>query len=665
MTQILKHLRNFRLISVATFYNLLNLHFISSQKLKMNPNKIRKSGSFNSNGSQNLNLVSNNHRLDFSEYLNKMNTYSFDKNTGQNLNSPEIINNWVIRSVEKAIDENAILECNQNSMCVKLSDSWLREKFKNVPEELYSGNPSSLLKTFKDGGESCLAVPEFEQTVILKSVLSPSETDSSTGQVIYWKYCEDLSNISCGTKILQNTTTITYKNQLTFDALGLKFPSQIRQNKLISGSDPILDMPFIAIPFQCHYSSDYQVGNNFIVQEQTTEFEFAGVGSFDVRVQLHNDDQFDTPLTGGLPVNQRLYGSAIITDEATHNADFMVLIKSLWMTQTEDPNDPTFYPIIVQGCSVNQEQHDFQYHLETNTGEKTMSKNIGEENHSHQVKFSMKGIQFTPRTSIESNDPIYSTSFFHAMVKICTKDDINCIQECNLEQGINDPNDPFSRTAKTIKSASNFIPETRIHGDRVVVGPPKNQALSRGISKSLTGGQLNFGFVHFFLDGEQKKEVFKDQLASGLLARRKRRELAATEPKFDNEDVLNLPSPDFETGLQIFEVIKNPNLEDEEHSTDEPVIINRYFTEAQRKQISTLGPIYWHRGYEEGSQALAPEDKVEVQLAIILSIVVIFVSLILILVVLYFYCRWKKSQEREKQTEQAIQSIFKGNIVAF
>ena len=574
-------------------------------------------------------------------------------------------------------------------MCIKLSDSWLRKKFENVPEELYQGNPSRLLRPNRSG-PGCGARAEFSQTAsqknqksqrlaIIKSGLEAESFDENTGEVLFWRYCEDLSNISCGTKIIQNATTITYKNQLTFDLIE-QFPSQIKQNKLISSSDPIMDYPFIAIPFQCHYSSDYQVGNNFIVAEEKTVEQFTGIGTFQVSVKLYNDDKFDSPLAGnGLSVKDRLYGGAEIEDKATHGSDIVLVLKSIWMTQSEDPNDGTFYPLVVQGCSVNQEQHDFQYHTLNDTESNQPSEGTDTaETHSHAVYFSMKGIQFTPKTSLKPSDPIYASSFIHAMVKVCNQDDEDCFRNCDMS----DEDGPNSRTIKTIKSALEIVPETQVHGDRVLVGPPRG--LDRGSTSKRFGGQEApvFGFVQLFMTETQKG------LVGG--SKRRRRSIRWRDMKYrhkratDSEsDKLNEMTPISSSGsLNVYELVRTfePEIpdyessdEDGEHSTrttrygNEPV---RYYDQNSGK-ISTLGPIYWKNDIEiydefreiaEDLMVMNEEEKKNNQLIVILSIVVIVASIGLIAIVMLYYFKWSKKREENGRVQAQIERVDKANV---
>ena len=170
-----------------------NYIFINGQKLRQN--KYVKSRQF-----------SNSVKADFLKYLDYFSDPSknFDQKTGQLLDSsspnPEIINNWVVRSIEKSIDNNAFLQCNPNSMCIRLSDEWLRSKM----PDLYQDNPSILLSTLKNPytGE-CGARPVYESVqdsvAIIKNGLGNSRNQlNPESRITHWEFCENLSNLRCG-----------------------------------------------------------------------------------------------------------------------------------------------------------------------------------------------------------------------------------------------------------------------------------------------------------------------------------------------------------------------------------------------------------------------------------------------------------------------------------
>merc|ERR1712048_425301 len=111
--------------------------------------------------------------------------------------------------------------------------------------------------------------------------------------------------------------------------------------------------------------------------------------------------------------------------------------------------------------------------------------------------FSMKGIQFTPRDSIKTTDPIFATSHLHAIIQICMDGDDECLSECSAAQ---------ARSNKIIKSSR--IPDSKSYEKRVLVGPPKELPVSR-FTKGFNA--QNQGFMNFFMSSQDQSSVRREQ----------------------------------------------------------------------------------------------------------------------------------------------------------
>lgn len=395
----------------------------------------------------------------------------------------------------------------------------------------------------------------------------------------------------------------------------------------------------------------YEIANTYFVKEQKKVIPYEGKNEFSVSIRLYNNDSFAGPLTGGVSVSRRIYGGALIEDNQTHGTNIVIQIKSLWMTQSQDPNDRTFYPILVQGCPVNGEEHDFKFHKLENENLEGAEEG---ELHSHEVFFSMKGIQFTPRDSIKTTDPIFATSHLHAIIQICMDGDDECLSECSAAQ---------ARSNKIIKSSR--IPDSKSYEKRVLVGPPKELPVSR-FTKGFNA--QNQGFMNFFMSSQDQSSVRREQaknIEGFLRFRRSVEEEIATAMNFSS--MLSI----FELDTShLYEDELNDYDDDEEDGEHNANIINRYF-EPDTNQVSTLGPIYWKNDdfndfkelFEKTSRKTKEIEENNMKNVIIISSVVISLCVILLFIVIYYYHLWSKQQSRVRQSDQVISSIYRNNFV--
>jgi small subunit ribosomal protein S14 len=130
------------------------------------------------------------------------------------------------------------------------------------------------------------------------------------------------------------------------------------------------------IPFACDYEREYITTVDFVREySESINVQFTGVGVFNVSVQLYTDDTFNKILIGGnRRVGERIYGGAIIQDSATHNSNFIIVLKSLWWTNNADANNEVFMPIVVEGCDIEQDNTEFRVHsIKTLNSTKTHS----------------------------------------------------------------------------------------------------------------------------------------------------------------------------------------------------------------------------------------------------------------------------------------------------
>jgi len=618
-------------------------------------------------------------KTDFYQFLNT-----------NDINSDEIkVSSWLTRVVQWS--DQVKLECNPTGMCIRVSDEWIREQLQAIPD--LGDDPTRWMSLQQDANlnQECLASSETRLINTPKSDKSSDNLSSGVKksgfrqkrQTIgnggitlqkYWRWCEDYNTLKCQSEAIQNSTHVTFRNTLR---TVYQFPSEWKNRLLVAGN-PTLKLPFLAVPFQCHYPRDYTINLDIDHYKNTKTIktpDFKGEGLFDVTIQLFNDDKFNSPLNKSLGLNDRIYAGAIINDKAAHESNIILNFDQLWMTGNATEDSPNYFALVKDGCIINREVSDFKYHEkpEGQIGGSSASVENGVEKHSHEVLFSMKALQFA---ASDNGNQIYATSFVHAFVRVCLDTDTECTKFCVNKV-------PLLRRGRDEKQSVLFNYEKR-----AVIRMLEPIKPLTGFSLSTRPRQVKrsqpVGFVSEFGTSEQRELIVKSRRTGS--GRRQKRGVIFTSNSLDlpQNNIADAPRQESsgEGRLAIFSskqrvkretgASETPKMQLENNSYTPPVsddLLDRGSSESSA--FASLGPIYW-LGDQEPSGSYRDENgnvvhyavdmadetisKSRLRLVTILSISVIVTSFMLIGVMCYYWRLWTK-QQRALERSQTVEEV--------
>ena len=405
-----------------------------------------------------------------------------------------IVNNWILEVIDSGFKENTVLECNSDSMCITVSDFWIREKLRVLDDDVIGDNPSSWLALGNSGlAAECraknLTVTDFKRTIKNANRKNYPFLSGKAEYTGYWQWCISYRDMSCDTNVLQNRTHITFRNQLSSP---YTFPHEVKSQTMISALNPIFETPFIAIPFACHYPKNLRLSTDFIpVAKTQIESTFYGEGTFNITVRLYNDETFTTFLNKSLKKTDRIYGGAHINNENIAGTELYINIQNMWSTKGADIEDADGVPIIVNGCIADKEVTDFKYHT-----------NVDAKHSNHEKYFSMRGAKFL---ASEDGEQIYATSYIHAIATVCLNSEQDCLEECE-----------YSSKIQGRSLTPNAFPKVKVHDNHYDVyasdkKSSKPVALFGDLVVNLkSNAESPTGFLQNFLTNDERLRILKN-----------------------------------------------------------------------------------------------------------------------------------------------------------
>ncbi|KAG2462878.1 ZPP protein, partial [Polypterus senegalus] len=142
---------------------------------------------------------------------------------------------------------------------------------------------------------------------------------------------------SCGTRYQENDTEIIFQNEITtFD----------HSNQVISRKNQV------EIPFSCSYPKMGTASASFSPHKASYLFSEAGFGSFTFVFEFYESSDFTSIIDPSeypieVELGEMLY-MGISVDSLLDN--IMLFVQDCRATPHDDPNDPTYYDIISDGC---------------------------------------------------------------------------------------------------------------------------------------------------------------------------------------------------------------------------------------------------------------------------------------------------------------------------
>ncbi|XP_039591207.1 cell wall protein DAN4-like [Polypterus senegalus] len=142
---------------------------------------------------------------------------------------------------------------------------------------------------------------------------------------------------SCGTRYQENDTEIIFQNEIT------KFD---QPNQVISRKNQV------EIPFSCSYPKIGTASATFSPHKANYLFSEAGFGSFTFVFEFYDSSNFTSIIDPSeypieVELGQMLYMSISVESQLDN---IVLFVQDCRATPHDDPNDPTYYDIISDGC---------------------------------------------------------------------------------------------------------------------------------------------------------------------------------------------------------------------------------------------------------------------------------------------------------------------------
>ncbi|XP_069821918.1 uncharacterized protein [Dendropsophus ebraccatus] len=140
---------------------------------------------------------------------------------------------------------------------------------------------------------------------------------------------------TCGTETVETEHDIVFKNQAT--SFSSRFSVITRKHG-------------VSIPFNCSFPKKNRVSASFLAHKSDYVFTEAGFGNFTYKFQFFTDDRFaevETQFPLEVTLRELIY-MEIQVSSSVPNVELFV--ESCKATPHDNPNDPTFYDLIQNGC---------------------------------------------------------------------------------------------------------------------------------------------------------------------------------------------------------------------------------------------------------------------------------------------------------------------------
>ncbi|KAM4723143.1 uncharacterized protein WCC33_009370 [Rhinophrynus dorsalis] len=243
---------------------------------------------------------------------------------------------------------------------------------------------------------------------------------------------------SCGTKTEETEDYIVFSNRAT---------------SFHNTTDVITRNHQFAIPFNCSFPKKNRLSNAFHSQKAAYEFTEAGFGNFTYKFQFYADEQFidiQTQYPLEVWLRDELYMEIQVTSSVPNVELF---VESCRATPHDDPNDPVFYDIILDGCLKDET-------VVVYPGTRT------------RARFGMEAFAFIGN---------YEEVYLSCTVILCKLGEPNtrCTRGC-INSSLLNANQLRSRRSLTSESQQHFISQgpLRMMKRSVSTGSNKNQSLN-------------------------------------------------------------------------------------------------------------------------------------------------------------------------------------------
>ncbi|XP_056382551.1 uncharacterized protein LOC130276750 [Hyla sarda] len=140
---------------------------------------------------------------------------------------------------------------------------------------------------------------------------------------------------TCGTETEETEHDIVFKNQAT--SFSNRFSVITRKHG-------------VSIPFNCSFPKKNRVSASFLAHKSDYVFAEAGFGNFTYKFQFYTDDRFaevETQYPLEVTLKELLYMEIQVSSSVPN---VQLFVESCKATPHDNPNDPTFYDIIQNGC---------------------------------------------------------------------------------------------------------------------------------------------------------------------------------------------------------------------------------------------------------------------------------------------------------------------------
>ncbi|XP_075139716.1 uncharacterized protein LOC142214666 [Leptodactylus fuscus] len=144
---------------------------------------------------------------------------------------------------------------------------------------------------------------------------------------------------SCGTETEETDHDIVFKNQAT----------SFRDN-----SSVITRKHGVSIPFNCSFPKKTRVSSSFRAHKSDYVFSEAGFANFTYKFQFYTDDLFEE-VESEYPLEVTLRELLFMEIQVSSSVpNVQLFVESCKATPHDNPNDPTFYDIVQNGCIMDE-----------------------------------------------------------------------------------------------------------------------------------------------------------------------------------------------------------------------------------------------------------------------------------------------------------------------
>ncbi|XP_036390397.1 ZP domain-containing protein-like [Megalops cyprinoides] len=146
---------------------------------------------------------------------------------------------------------------------------------------------------------------------------------------------------SCGTRMEDTGEYMVFKNEI--DSVGEAGSVITRRN-------------FVRIPFSCSYPKLAHVSTSFKNHKSDYVFTETGFGSFSYSFEFYTDSTYNSMIDpSSYPVDVKLLDMIYIGIQAHSTLpEVQLFVESCKATPDDDPNNPLYYDIIKNGCSMDE-----------------------------------------------------------------------------------------------------------------------------------------------------------------------------------------------------------------------------------------------------------------------------------------------------------------------